>query len=43
LVGRINNLGAGWTRALAGIGAGKAHAIEAFLQAHAETLARRIG
>ncbi|EHP40346.1 putative integrase/recombinase protein [Cupriavidus basilensis OR16] len=43
LVDRINSLGAGWTRALAGIGAGKAHAIEAFLQAHADTLARRIG
>ncbi|WP_416047486.1 phage integrase family protein [Cupriavidus basilensis] len=43
LVDRINSLGAGWTRALAGIGAGKARAIEAFLQAHAETLARRIG
>ncbi|MBY4898627.1 tyrosine-type recombinase/integrase [Cupriavidus sp. AU9028] len=43
LVDRINSLGRGWTRALRGIGAGKATAIERFLDAHADTLARRVG
>lgn len=43
LVDRINGLGSGWTRALPGIGAGKARAIERFLRAHADTLTRRIG
>ncbi|WP_247351035.1 phage integrase family protein [Ralstonia pseudosolanacearum] len=43
LVDRINSLGRGWFRALRGVGEKKAHAIERFLAANAETLARRIG
>lgn len=43
LVDRINGLGSGWTRALPGIGVGKARAIERFLSAHADTLKRRVG
>ncbi|TWG87956.1 site-specific recombinase XerD [Cupriavidus gilardii J11] len=43
LVDRINSLGSGWSRALPGIGAGKARAIERFLSAHADTMTRRIG
>ncbi|MGT2490367.1 hypothetical protein ACU4GD_06995 [Cupriavidus basilensis] len=34
---------AGWTAPSPASALAKAHAIEAFLQAHAETLARRIG
>lgn len=43
LLDRINSLGTGWTRALAGVGVSKARAIEAFLDAHRETLGTSIG
>lgn len=43
LLDRINGLGAGWSRSIPAIGAGKARAIEAFLNTHAETLGRTIG
>lgn len=43
LLDRINGLGSGWTRSVRAIGAGKARTIEAFLNAHAESLGRAIG
>jgi site-specific recombinase XerD len=43
LVDRINGLGTGWSRGIMGIGAGKARAIETFLQTHAESLGCKIG
>lgn len=43
LVDRINGLGTGWSSALPGIGAGKARAVERFLDAHRDTLTRGIG
>ncbi|MCY1543186.1 hypothetical protein D9M68_789890 [compost metagenome] len=36
-------MGHGWTRALPGVGVGKAQAVERFLAAHADTLGRTIG
>jgi hypothetical protein len=43
LIDRINSLGGGWFRALRGVGEKKAHAIERFLRANADTLARKLG
>ncbi|MEN7527702.1 phage integrase family protein [Cupriavidus sp. DL-D2] len=43
LIDRINGLGTGWSTALPGIGAGKARAVERFLEAHQDTLTRTIG
>lgn len=43
LIDRINGLGRGWSTALRGIGAGKARAVERFLEAHRDTLTRAIG
>ncbi len=43
LVDRINSLGRGWFRALRGVGEKKAHAIERFLRANADTLERKLG
>ncbi|CAG9185989.1 phage integrase family protein [Cupriavidus pampae] len=43
LLDRINGLGSGWTRSVRAVGAGKARMIEAFLDAHAESLGRAIG
>lgn len=43
LIDRINSLGGGWFRALRGVGEKKAHAIERFLRANADTLERKLG